>query len=330
EIIDYLERYAQSFSAPVVEETTVRSVRRVLTWYRVTTDWSIWEAPNVVIATGHADKPFVPDLAKGLSDDLLQLVPSRYRNPAQLPAGGALVVGASASGIQLANEIHASGRPVTLSVGRHTRLPRRYRGRDIMWWLDAMGALDERVEGSRNKPSLQLIGASDGSSIDLGILQDRGIQLAGRAIAFDRDLVSFADDLKATTARADAKLVDLLERIDRFIELEGLQSEVDAAEPVFPVKPNPAPTEIDLRAEGITTVLWATGFRRSYPWLKVPVLDERGEIRHEGGVSDSPGLYVLGLQFLKRRKSSFIDGVGADASELAEHIDARLARRTAA
>ncbi|HSF17056.1 MAG TPA: NAD(P)/FAD-dependent oxidoreductase [Vicinamibacteria bacterium] len=330
EIIDYLERYAESFSAPVVEETTVRSVRRVLTWYRVTTDWSIWEAPNVVIATGHADKPYVPDLAKGLSDDLLQLVPSRYRNPAQLPAGGALVVGASASGIQLANEIHASGHPVTLSVGRHTRLPRCYRGRDIMWWLDAMGALDERVEGSRNKPSLQLIGAPDGSSIDLGILQHRGIRLAGRAIAVDRDLVSFADDLKATTTRADAKLADLLERIDRFIELEGLQSDVDAAEPLVPVRPYPAPTEIDLRASGITTVLWATGFRRSYPWLKVPVLDERGEIRHEGGVTDSPGLYVLGLQFLKRRKSSFIDGVGADASELAEHIDARLARRTAA
>jgi putative flavoprotein involved in K+ transport len=276
-------------------------------------------------------------MAGGLPGSILQLNPGQYRNPSQLPEGGVLVVGASASGIQLADEIHRSGRAVTLAVGRHTRLPRRYRGKDVMWWLDAMGAFDEtirevfNVEVSKYQPSLQLVGRPDHSSLDLPLLQDRGVRLVGRAVAVEGNRIFFSDDLVAYTAASDVKLARLLTRIEDFVAGAGLTGKVGDAEPFDPFRwPAPAPSAIDLRSAGITTVLWATGFRRRYPWLKEPVLDERGEIRHEGGVTPTPGLYVLGLQFLRRRKSAFIDGVGDDAVDLTEHIAGRLARHGSA
>ena len=195
EVVDYLERYARSFAAPVEAGTTVLSVEPAGTGYRVATDRGSWEAPSVVVATGHCDTPLVPGLARQFSDRVTQVVPTRYRDPGQLPQGGVLVVGASASGVQLAHEIHASGRPVTLAVGRHTRLPRVYRGRDILWWLDAMGIFDESVADvfdlaiSRGQPSLQLVGRPDHATLDLPELQERGVRLVGRATAF----ISFSD-----------------------------------------------------------------------------------------------------------------------------------------
>jgi len=331
EVVDFLERYARSIAAPVEEGTTVLAVEPGAAGYRVTTDRVTWESPSVVIATGHCDTPIVPEIARYLPDDVLQVVPTRYRDPHSLPAGGVLVVGASATGVQLADEIHASGRPVTLAVGRHTRLPRVYRGHDILWWLDAMGALDESrdevsdLEASRNQPSLQLVGRPDRATLDLPALQARGVRLVGRASGADGDRVLFADDLVAHTVAADARLARLVQRIDIFAARTGLDAEVGPPEPFRPfLWPAPARTEIDLRDEGIKTVIWATGFRRLYPWLRVGVLDGRGEIRHEGGVTPAPGLYVIGLYFLRRRKSSFIDGVGRDAIELAAHLAARL------
>ena len=333
EIVHFLERYARSFAAPVEERTTVLAVEAADDGYRVTTDRSAWSAPSVVIATGHCDTPLVPPFAGRLPDDVFQLVPTRYRHPGQLPEGGVLVVGASASGVQLADEIHASGRPVTLAVGRHTRLPRVYRGRDILWWLDATGIFDESTQdvadlaASRRQPSLQLVGRPDRATLDLRALQDRGVRLVGRSVGVYGDRVLFADDLVAHTVAADARLARLLQRIDIFAARTGLDAEVGPPEPFQPfLWPGPAPAEIDLRAEGIRTVLWATGFRRSYPWLKVPVLDARGEIRHEGGVTPMPGLYVIGLYFLRHRKSSFIDGVGRDAVDLTAHLADHLRR----
>ena len=259
------------------------------------------------------------------------MVPTAYRNPSQLPEGGVLVVGASASGVQLADEIHASGRPVTLAVGRHTRLPRVYRRRDILWWLDAMGALDESAADvfdlaiSRNQPSLQLVGRPDRATLDLPALQERGVRLVGRVSGAAGGRVFLADDLVAQTVAADARLARLVQRIDIFAARTGLDAEVGPPEPFRPfLWPEPAPVEMDLRAEGIRTVVWATGFRRLYPWLRVPVLDARGEIRHDGGVTPAPGLYVIGLYFLRRRKSSFIDGVGRDAMDLAGHLATHL------
>lgn len=331
EVVDLLERYRRSFDAPVEEGTTVLSVSHTDEGYRVTTDRGVWEAPTAVIATGQCDVPLIPDFASKLSPDVLQVVPSKYRNPDQLPEGGVLVVGAAATGIQLADEIHRSGRPVTLAVGRHTRLPRLYRGKDILWWFDQMGIFDETLdqvhdaERSRSQPSLQLVGRPDKSSLDLITLQDEGVKLAGKVIGAEEGKVFFADDLVAHTARADVKLARLLRRIDEYVEQRGLTGEVGEPEAFIPFFwPAPGPGALDLRGENVRTVLWATGFRRRYPWLKIPMLDARGEIRHEGGVTPAPGLYVLGLQFLRRRNSNFIDGVGADAAVLAEDIAARV------
>jgi putative flavoprotein involved in K+ transport len=333
EVVDFLDRYARSFRAPVEEGTNVLAVEGSAGGYRVATDRGVWESPSVVIATGHCETPLVPQLARELSDDLVQVVPSDYRNPGQLPEGGVLVVGASAAGVQLANEIHAAGRPVTLSIGRHTRLPRVYRGRDILWWLDAMGVLDESAQdvadlaASRRQPSLQLVGTPERATLDLPTLEARGVRLVGRALGAEGSRVSFADDLLAQTVAADARLALLLQRIDIFAALTGVSAEVAPAEPFRPFRwPREAPTELDLREEGIRTVVWATGYRRRYPWLKVPVLDARGEIRHEGGVTPSPGLYVMGLYFLRRRKSTFIDGVGRDALDLSRHLTGFLRR----
>jgi putative flavoprotein involved in K+ transport len=336
EVIDFLERYASSFSAPVEDRTRVLSVERAYRGYRVATDRGLWKAGNVVIATGYSDVPFVPPFGADLPEDILQITPSRYRNPRQLPDGAVLVVGASSSGIQLADEIHRSGRLVTLAVGRHTRMPRCYRGKDILWWFDRMGMFDERVEDlvdaerSRRQPSLQLVGRPDRRSLDLPSLEADGVKLVGRVTGVSGHRLGLADDLVAYTAAADVKLAILLARIDDFAAREGLSGSVGAREPFIPFRwPAPAPTELDLRAEGIRTVVWATGFRRRYPWLKVPVLGERGEIRHRGGITEAPGLYALGLQFLRRRKSNFIDGVGDDAFELAAHIHERRKRAIA-
>jgi putative flavoprotein involved in K+ transport len=327
EVVDFLDRYARSFRAPVEKGTNVLALEASAGGYRVTTDRGLWEAPSVVIATGHCDTPLVPELASQLPDDLVQLVPSDYRNPRQLPEGGVLVVGASATGVQLADEIHASGRPVTLAVGRHTRLPRVYRGRDILWWLDAMGVLDESTDDvadlavSRRQPSLQLVGTPDQATLDLPALEARGVRLVGRALGADGSRVVLADDLLAQTVAADARLARLVQRIDIFAARTGMSAEVGPPAPFRPFRwPREAPTAMDLRAEGIRTVVWATGYGRRYPWLKVPVLDARGEIRHEGGLTPFPGLYVMGLYFLRRRKSSFIDGVGRDALDLTAHL----------
>ena len=333
EVVDYLERYSRSFEAPVQTETTVRSVAPIDGGYRVVTDRGTWVAPTVIIATGQCGSPLVPDFGRRLPRDVAQLVPTAYRNSSQLESGGVLVVGASATGIQLADEIQRSGRPVTLAVGRHIRLPRRYRGRDVMWWLDTVGILDEtvddvfNVESSRSQPSLQLVGRPDHSSLDLAVLQAAGVRLVGRAVSTDGGIFQVADDLRASTSAADFKLAQLLARIDAFITEAGLDDDLPPAERIDPVRPAAAPTSIDLAAEGIRTVLWATGFARSYPWLEIPILDDRGEIIHRGGVTPAPGVYVLGLALQRRRKSTFIDGVGDDAAEIADRIADRLAAR---
>ena len=339
EVVAYLEGYANQCGSVLETGTTVSRVARTDDGYRVDTDGGAWLAEHVVIATGYCDRPFVPAPARRLSEDLVQIVPGRYRNPDQLPRGGVLVVGASASGIQIADELAEAGRPVTLAVGRHIRLPRQYRGRDILWWLDTMGSFSETTEdvadlrASRGQASLQLVGRPDHRTLDLGTLQDHGVRVVGRLLDAEGDRVTFDDDLVGTSAAADVKLASLLTRIEQFRERGGGAGEAfGEPEPFVPLWPRfasrPAPGALDLRLERITTVVWATGFRRSYPWLKVPALDARGEIRHRGGITDAPGLYVLGLQFQRRRNSAFIDGVGRDAFELAAHIVGPRAART--
>lgn len=209
----------------------VLDLRRFGAGFRVETESGIWSAGNVVIATGYCDCPAVPEMAARIPDSIHQLAPTRYRNPNQLREGGVLIVSAAASGIQLADEIAESGRRVLLAVGRHTRMVRQYRGRDILWWLDRMGILDETtdqvhdVEISKQQPALQLVGRPDRASIDLGRLAAKGVRILGRAAGVDGHQMFFDDDLIATTTAADVKLAGLLSRIDQFVDRCGMKGQ---------------------------------------------------------------------------------------------------------
>jgi len=332
ELIALLERYAAASRAPMVTDTTVVSVERADDGFRVATDRGVWSTDSVVVATGYCDRPAVPAASRRLAPSITQIVPADYRRADQLPAGGVLIVGASSTGVQLADEIQQSGRQVTLAVGRHTRLPRQYRGDDILRWLDRLGVLTQSaeavhaIEASRQQPSLQLVGRSDHSSVDLATLHAIGVRLVGRVRDATGHAVSLADDLIATTAAADIKMADILTRIDQFITTQRWSTtSPEPFRPTWPLATDP-PDFLDLEAEGIDTVIWATGYRRAYQWLRVPVLDARGEIMHVGGITPAFGLYVLGMNFQRRRNSSFIDGVGGDAWAIAEEIARSIVR----
>ncbi len=323
ELISCLHDYAQCSAVPVVTNAAVHAVQAAPWGYRVESSQGVWSARSVVIATGYCDRPFVPPMAHHVPHEILQVTPTCYRNSAALPDGGVLVVGASASGVQLADEIRQSGRPVTIAVGRHARMPRCYRGHDIMWWMDRAGIFDDLLtdmpdpQRATMQPSLQLVGRPDHASLDLGSLRDNGVQVVGRAVGVRDGSVHLADDLPDSLAAAQAKLQRVLRRIDTVADAMNAPAE---AWPDALTGFGSPPAAIDLAAQGIRTIVWATGFRRNYQWLKVPVLDAAGEIVQRGGRTPSPGLYVLGLPFMRRRKSSFLDGVGTDAQELAADL----------
>jgi putative flavoprotein involved in K+ transport len=329
EVVGLLEEYAAAIAAPVEEGTTVVSVRPAEDGFRVETDRGAWRARAVVVATGACDLPAVPGWAAALAPEIEQVVPSAYRNPAQLPAGGVLVVGASATGVQLAREIHASGRPVTLAVGRHVRMPRRYRGRDIMEWMDRAGILDEPwhavpdLAAARRQPSLQLSGAADGAGLDLMMLRAMGVRLAGRAERAEGWRVALGPDLEAECADAERRRRRVLARIDA---VAGDAPE-DPAAWEAPVLPRAAARMLDLKAEGIATVVWATGYRQDHGWLRVPGVGGDGALAHAGGRTAWPGLCVIGLPFLQRRSSTFIDGVGRDAEAITAMLTLHLDNR---
>jgi putative flavoprotein involved in K+ transport len=337
ELVSYLRGYADSGAAPVRENTTVELVETCVTGLRVVTDQQTWLARNVVVATGTENRAFVPPVAGGLAPRVHQLTAGRYRSPRHVPDGGVLVVGASASGVQIADELRRAGRTVIISVGRHSRLPRRYRGHDIQWWLHRTGILDQTIDqmrdarSARRAPSLQLSGRRH--RVDLEALAAGGVILAGRLAAADGWSVAFADDLPATTGAAQARMERLLRSIEAFIapgvdDQTGPLPGVDDQTGPLPAFTAPAgPAHLNLSRAGITTVIWATGYRPAYPWLRVPVLDRHGEIDHRRGVTRVPGLYVIGLRFLHRRNSSFVDGVGPDARFAAAHLTRRTASR---
>ncbi len=323
ELVRYLEDYAQASNAPVVTGAAVQALKRTLGGYQVETSQGTWAATCVVIATGHCDIPAVPAMAHQLPRNILQITPTNYRNSGELPDGGVLVVGASASGAQLAAEIQRSGHQVTLAVGAHTRVPRSYRGRDIMWWMDQAGVFDDRLEAmpdphrAARQPSLQLVGHPDHADLDLGTLRKSGVRIVGRALSVQDGVLHLAGDLAELVNSAQSKLERLLSRIDKVADARNA-----------PTDPRPAPlagfetpaAALELVASGIRTIVWAIGFKQDYRWLQVPVLNVNGEIIQRGGITASPGLYVLGLRFMRRRKSNFLDGVGTDAKELADEV----------
>jgi putative flavoprotein involved in K+ transport len=244
-----------------------------------------------------------------------------------------LVVGASATGVQLAQELHLSGRPVTLAVGSHSRMPRSYRGMDSYWWLDLLGALDRTIDevgdpvAARREPSLQLVGSPEGTTLDLATLQTIGVRLVGRLQSVDGGRATFASNVNALVADTDRRMHRVLDRVDDAVERLSLGSEVFAPDRPGRVAPVSPIDSFDLHDAGITSVVWATGFRRQYDWLDLPILDRSGEITQYRGVTPMPGAYVLGQRFQHYRSSNFIDGIGRDALAVAEHITATPAQR---
>ncbi|WP_372620634.1 NAD(P)-binding domain-containing protein [Falsiroseomonas sp.] len=329
EVIGFLDGYAQSFAAPVEEGTEVRALRPFIGGWLLETSRGTWRARVVVVATGHCGAPAIPRFASAVAPAIHQTTPSAYRNPASLPEGGVLVVGAAASALQIAEELRAAGREVVLAAGRHTRAPRRYRGRDIWWWLDRAGMLEDSAERepdiarARAQPSFQLVGGTPARDLDLGTLRAMGVRVVGRMRGAAGRLAQFAEDLEQNVAGAQRPLESMLARIDPIADALGAPRE-DWPAPLDGFGPGPA--RLDLKAEGIRSIVWATGYRRDNAWLRVPgLLDAAGEVRHRGGVTPAPGLYLLGLHFLRRRGSNLIGGVGADAAALAIEAAGHLA-----
>ncbi|WP_203976012.1 NAD(P)-binding domain-containing protein [Planotetraspora silvatica] len=334
EVIEFIERFAAVSRAPVRTGTDVTSVRRTDDGYHVTTSRGEIGCRAVVIASGACNRPTVPQFTDAVPASVLQLTPFDYRGPTHLPDGGVLVVGASATGVQLAAELKRSGRPVILSVGEHVRLPRLYRGRDVLWWMDASGVWDQRhdevddLTRARRLPSPQLVGTPERGTLDLNVLAATGVELVGRWAAVRDGRALFSGGLRNVFSLADLKMRRLLDSFDEWARAHGREAEVDPPERFAPTHvPESARWQLDLRSGEIRTIVWATGFRPDYGWLDVPVVDAKGRLRHEGGVVDSPGLYALGLPVLRRRKSTFIHGIEDDAREVIDHLTRCLAVR---
>jgi putative flavoprotein involved in K+ transport len=335
EVVRFLQRYAEVSDAPVETGTLVTRVRPLDAGYEVSTNHGAWRCRALVIASGACNIAATPSLSAGLPHEVTSLTPMQYRNPDLLPEGGVMIVGASASGIQLAREIRASGRRVVLSVGEHVRMPRTYRGRDIQWWMDAIGAMDVRydamedIERARHLPSPQLVGTAERATIDLNSLRTAGVEFVGRLVGLNDGKAHFSGSLANFCALADLKMNRLLASIDEWVRSGGFEDRFPAPERYQPTVVDPqTKLSLDL-SDGIGTVIWATGYRADYSWLDVPVLDRKGRIRHDGGVIPAPGMYVMGLPFMRRRKSSFIDGAGDDAADLATHLSLGLTRAAA-
>ena len=325
ETVAALEAYRCTFDPPLHTGIEVEAACRSGDGFQVRTTGGTWHCDAVVAATGGSSKPRVPEFASGLPRAIRQLTSLSYRRPAQIDdRGRVLVVGASASGVQIADELQRAGHDVTIAVGEHIRLPRSYRGCDIYWWLDRIGQLDERwdevedLQRARRHASVQVVGSTDGREVHLRSLQALGVQLVGRLMAIHGSRALCSGGLGSLVSNADLKEARLLRRIDEWIDRHDVADLVGPAVDPGPTVLTEAPTELDLARIG--TVVWATGFRPTHDWLDPRALDPRGRIEHDGGVASMPGLYLLGLPFLRRRRSNLLGGLGLDASELGQHL----------
>ena len=328
EVVEHISRFAAVSAAPLRTHTTVTSLRRVDNGYQLTTDRGELRCRSVVLASGAANIAHVPQLRAAVPEQIECVTAFDYRNPDTLPSGGVLVVGASATGVQLADEIQRSGRPVTLSVGEHVRLPRNYRGRDVLWWMESSGVWNQRydeiddLERARGLPSPQLVGTPEHTTLDLNVLRAAGVEIVGRLAAIRDGRALFSGGLANHFALADLKMNRLLDTFDDWARLGVPDVEVGPPERFEPTRAPAAPRlALDLAGGAIRSILWATGFRPDYRWLEVPVLNHKGELRHDGGVvSDAPGMYAIGLPLLRRRKSTFMIGAEDDARDLVAHL----------
>jgi putative flavoprotein involved in K+ transport len=329
EVVAFIERYCAATAAPVRTGVRVDAIRPApgADGLRLETSHGVLAASTVVVATGPYQEPVVPAPAGALPPRVIQVHSSAYRNPSRLPPGAVLVVGSGASGCQIVEDLLAAGRAVFLSVGRHRLFPRRYRGRDMFWWMERMGALDRTLEErpeAREQPNPLVTGVGGGHDIDVRRYAARGVILLGRLEAVEGSRLRLADDLDEQLARGDEGVVAFTRSVDAYVARAGLGvPEEPAPAPSPPIPPAAPIRTLDLDAASITSVIWATGFRRDFGWIRLPVLDERGEPIHRRGVTRYPGLYFLGLPWLHTLKSSVLCGVGRDALHLAEHIASR-------
>ncbi|MEZ5876374.1 MAG: NAD(P)-binding domain-containing protein [Tepidamorphaceae bacterium] len=336
ELVSRFDLLARTIGAPVMENTRVVSVAAAGEGYRVQTDQGAIACGNVVIASGACAVPKVPGFASQLPASVAQFSPLTYKRPSDLPDGGVLVVGASASGLQIARELQMSGRQLLLAVGNHLRMPRRYRDADILVWMHLLRLFDEPftkaddIERVRRTPSLPLIGDPSNRTLDLNALQDIGVEVTGRLAGIDAGRALFSGSLANMCAAADLKMNRMLERIDAWVSGKGFGPFVAPAERFAPTRVADEPRlSSRLEADGIRSVIWATGFNPDHSWVHLPVFDRKGRIRHHGGVAGN-GLYVMGLPYLRTRRSVHIDGAGRDARALARHLVRGLDNRLAA
>ncbi|HEX4093076.1 MAG TPA: NAD(P)/FAD-dependent oxidoreductase [Trebonia sp.] len=325
QVADYFVAYAEKIGAPIRCGVEVTSVRKNAgrPGFRVETSDGVIDARYVVAATGPFQRPVIPALIPD-GPGPLNIHSSSYRSPGQLPAGAVLVVGAGSSGVQIAEELQRSGRPVYLSVGPHDRPPRRYRGRDFVWWLGVLGKWEAATPPlGAEHVTIAVSGARGGHTVDFRTLAASGITLTGRAVSYQSGTMRFAPDLGDNIARGDANYLSLLAEADAYIERNGLDLPEEPGAHLLGPDPDCVTSpvlELDLARAGVTSVIWATGFAVDYGWLNVDAFDENGKPRHQRGVSPESGVYFLGLPWQSRRGSSFIWGVWHDAKYVADHI----------
>lgn len=325
QVADYFVAYAEKIGAPIQCGVEVTSVHKNAgrPGFRVETSDGVIDARYVVAATGPFQRPVIPALVPP-TDGLLTIHSSSYRGPRQLPEGAVLVVGAGSSGVQIADELQKSGRRVYLSVGPHDRPPRRYRGRDCVWWLGVLGKWETATPAlGAEHVTIAVSGAGGGHTVDFRLLAASGIQLVGRAVSFAAGTMRFAPDLGDNIANGDANYLSLLAEADAYVERNGLDLPEEPDAHILGPDPECVTSPVlslDLDRAGVTSVVWATGFTADYGWLNVDAFDSNGRPRHQRGVSSEPGVYFLGLPWQSRRGSSFIWGVWHDAKYLADHI----------
>ena len=323
--VDYFIEYANRYNAPIEEGVAVSEVVRnsKLSGFNVETSHGILEAQRVVVATGPFQSPAIPPIAKSY-DDIFQIHSSEYKNPQQLPEGNVLVVGAGSSGVQISDELQRAGRQVYLSVGPHDRPPRSYRGRDFVWWLGKLGKWQMKTPPiGKDHVTISVSGAYGGKTVDFRKFASRGMVLLGMTETYDNGVITFAGDLKQNIADGDANYLGLLAEADEYIRAHDLDFPAEEGAKILMPDPECLAKpirQLELEEAGIRTIVWATGYRQDFNWLKADVFDDQNQPVHKKGVTNVNGVYFLGLPWLTMRGSSFIWGVWEDAKYLASYI----------
>jgi putative flavoprotein involved in K+ transport len=326
-VVRFIEDFAARISPPLHCGIRVTGLQQSPSErLKVETDHYAVEAQNVVVATGPYQMPSVPPFSNELPITVCQIAANRYTHARVLPPGDVLVVGSGGSGCQIAEDLMQSGRRVYLSVGRHRRVPRRYRDKDFGWWQETMGAADQIIKGPSHGtlPPL-LTGVAGGRDIDLRELARQGATLVGSLGAVREGRLNFTPDLEQNLAIGDATFAQFVHSVDEYVVSQRLElpqaPETSGGRPHHATASKlPAISILDLKSAGITSVIWAVGYQYDFGWIKCPVFEANGRPVHRRGVTTTPGLYFLGLPRLHKIKSAFLWGVSEDASFLAEHI----------